>query len=416
MKKWLRRLLIGLGAFLGLLVVVVVGAVLYVQLTWDRPYNRPVPQLSAPTDPKAIARGEDIFKYTGVCWGCHGSETDINVLPAGGREFDLTQVGPPGGLGVFYAANLTPDPETGLGGWSDGEIIRALQEGVDREGRVLTLMPFQWYRGMSDADLLAIVAYIKSLPPVRNPVPANRPSFVSKALTAFKLIKPQPSLTEAIIAPTPGPTIEYGKYLSSHLSDCADCHTPRNLQTFQSMEDRPFTGGNIAFEEEGIKFYVPNLTPDRETGIGTWSEDQFLSAIRTGVRPNGTVIMPIFMPWLIYKNLTDDDLRAIYRYLRSLPAASNQVPTPQIAPGLSGAAKGKAVYRGYCAPCHAKEGGGTFLTRVPLRQAAPALDPRALEQIIRNGVAGTLMPGFAQTLSGEELAALLQFLRSWEGQ
>ena len=120
MKKWLRRLLIGLGALLGLVVIVLAGAFLYVQLTWDRTYDRGVPQVTAPTDAATVARGEYIFKNTAICWMCHGSGEDIDAAPAGGREFDLREVGPPGGFGVFYASNLTPDPETGLGAWSDG--------------------------------------------------------------------------------------------------------------------------------------------------------------------------------------------------------------------------------------------------------------------------------------------------------
>lgn len=416
MKKWRRRLLIGLGAFLGLVVVVLISAFAYIQLSWDRLYERPVPQVTAPSDPDTVARGEYIFKYTAICWMCHGSEGDIDAAPAGGEEFDLRDVGPPGGFGVFYAANLTPDTDTGLGAWSDGEIFRALREGLDQEGRVLQIMPFEWYRGMSDEDLLAIVAYMKSLPPVHNPVPANRLNFVPKALLAFKVIKPQPPVTEPIIAPAPGPTIEYGKYLSSHLSSCAECHTPRNPQTGQFYMDRPFTGQSLTFEEEGIAITPPNLTPDQETGIGTWTEDQFLTAIRTGVRPDGHVIMPMFMPWLIYRELSDDDLRAIYRYLQSLPAESNQVPHHEIAPGETGVVKGRAIYQGFCAPCHGEEGGGTFISRVQLRQTAPATDPGALEQIIRDGVAGTIHPGFAHTFNSEDLAALLQFLQTWEGQ
>ncbi|MEK7281900.1 MAG: c-type cytochrome, partial [Chloroflexota bacterium] len=137
--------------------------------------------------------------------------------------------------------------------------------------------------------------------------------------------------------------------------------------------------------------------------------------LRTGMRPDGTVIMP-FMPWLIYKNLGDDDLRAIYRYLQSLPATSNHVPPAEVGPGETGAAKGEAIYQGFCAACHGKEGGGTFLNRVPLRQVAPAMDPGVLEQTIKDGIAGTLMPSFAKTLSSQDLAVLLQFLRTWGGQ
>jgi mono/diheme cytochrome c family protein len=276
-------------------------------------------------------------------------------------------------------------------------------------------MPFEWYKDMSDDDLLSIVAYIKSVPAVHNPVPDKQLNFVPKALLAFKVIKPQKPTTDVIVAPPEGPTVEYGKYLSSHISSCGECHTPLNLQTGRYYLDRPFTGGSIAFEDQEVSVNAPNITPDQLTGIGTWSEEEFITALRTGLRPDGTVIMPMFMPWLIYKDLSDEDLQAIYRYLRSLPPASNTVAVPEIAPGETGPARAHAMYQAYCASCHGDEGGGTFITEVPIRQAAPATEPGALRQVIEDGMPGTVMPGFDLTFTEEEMTELVQFVRTWEG-
>ncbi len=251
---------------------------------------------------------------------------------------------------------------------------------------------------------------------MRNPIPANRVSFVPKALLAFKVIKPQPPITESISTPDRGPTVEWGQYLSSHLSSCAECHTPLNLMSGRFYLDRPFQGGAIAFDEDGVLTQPPNLTPDDETGIGTWSEEHFITAMRTGVRPDGTVIMPMFMPWLVYKDLSDDDLKGIYRYLRTLPPKSNQVPPSEAGSGETGAIKGEAVYRGFCSSCHGEQGDGTFVTEASLREIVTASGAKALEPIIKNGVDGKLMPGFGTTLNTEDLDALLEFLETWKDQ
>ncbi len=409
MRKWLRRALFALGGLVVLLVLVVIGIVVYVRMTFPRTYDRAVPQVTAPTDAATVARGEYIFKYTGLCWGCHGDEEDIDASPSGGFEFDLRKVGPPGGLGTFYARNLTPDVETGIGAWSDGEIVKALQQGLRPDGTVLMLMPFEWYRGMSQEDLLSVVAYMRSLEPVRNAVPDNRLSFTTKLLNVFKQITPQDPIDQPIVAPAPGPTVEYGEYLSSNISSCGECHTPLNLQNGRYYRDRAFTGGSIGFEDGGVKVYAPNLTGHPDSGLGTWTEGDFISALRTGVRPDGTVIMPLFMPWLVYRDLSDDDLKAIYRYLRTLPLEPEAVDPPEIAPKETGVERGRAVYRGYCSPCHGKDGTGTFMTTVSLRDA----DAATLESATRDGVPDTTMPGFAGTLGAENMAALQQFMQVW---
>lgn len=167
----------------------------------------------APTDAQTVARGEHLYKYSLNCWGCHGSQG--NKSPdepqAGGFEFDLTGIGPPGGFGYIYASNVTPDPETGIGDWSDGELVRALREGLDPEGHLIfVIMEAEWWKGLSDKDVLALVAYMRSLPPVRNAVPANRPAFALKALQALGVLKPQPAITAPVVAPPRGATAEYG--------------------------------------------------------------------------------------------------------------------------------------------------------------------------------------------------------------
>ncbi|TKJ29529.1 MAG: hypothetical protein CEE40_07895 [Chloroflexi bacterium B3_Chlor] len=416
MNKWLRRILKGVGIVVGVLVVLVIGLVTYVQLTWDRPVSRAVPQMTAPTDAETVARGEYLYNYTQICWFCHGSEGSHSPgePQAGGREFDATDIGP--GFGYLYGSNLTPDRETGIGDWSDGELVRAIREGLDREGHLIfPIMEAEWYRGMSDQDALALVAYLRSLPPVRNEVPANQLSFAAKALMALGMIKPQPAVTEQAVVPPRGATMEYGEYLTLHGSMCAGCHTPRSPNTGVYDMTRPFGGGDFLIAEEGVDTTGPNITPDVTTGIGDWTQEQFVTAMRTGVRPDGTV-MVTFMPWPVYTRWTEDDLRAVWLYLRSLEPVAHEAPasvlTGQAATG-TGSARGEGLYGVYCATCHGGEGAGSLLTTMALKDAGLGMDDTTLARFIAEGLSGTSMPGYGKTLTEEQIAALVAFIRTW---
>jgi len=416
MSKWLRRILKGLGIVVGVLVVLVIGLVGYVQLTWDRPVGRPVPQMTAPTDAQTVARGEYLYNYTLNCWTCHGSQGSRTPgePQAGGLEFDATEIGP--GFGYLYGSNVTPDAETGIGDWSDGELVRAIREGLGREGRLIfPIMEAEWYRGLSDDDTLALVAYMRSLPPVRNEVPANKLSFAAKALMALGMIKPQPAITEPVVAPVRGANAEYGEYLASHASMCAGCHTPRSPNTGAYDMTRPFAGGDFLIHEEGLDTTGTNLTPDVDTGIGDWTEEQFVIAMRTGVTPDGTVMVP-FMPWPAYNQWTEEDFRAVWLYLRSLEPVAHEAPASVLtgaAATATGVARGEAIYGVYCAVCHGAEGAGSPLTSVALENAAGGMDDATLARFITEGLAGTSMPGFGKTLTEEQIADLVAFIRTW---
>ncbi|MBI4180765.1 MAG: c-type cytochrome [Chloroflexi bacterium] len=420
MNKWLRRALKILAGIVAFLIIVVLGLVVYTQLTWARPYDRPVPQLTAPKDKETVARGEYLYKYGYQCWGCHSKGTDDPNSPqAGGKEFDLSKVGP--GFGVYNAPNLTSDPEMGIGAMSDGLIVRALREGLNRKGQTLfPVMPADWLKGLSDKDTLAIVAYLRSLPPVKNAVSSNRPSFAAKALFALKVLKPQPPITQPVVSPPPGVTVEYGKYLAENTATCADCHSQRNLNTGVFLPGKNFTGSSIAFGGEldnlPASAYAPNLTPDKKTGIGTWTEEQFIKALRTGTRPDGTVMLTL-MPYPYFSFWTDDDLKAVYRYLQTVPAQENEVPQMEYLAAItsgSSLTKGEAMFKVRCSTCHGENGKGATPTSVALARVAPNLDDAALTNTIKSGIPATRMPGFAKTLSAEQLADLITFVRSWK--
>lgn len=232
--------------------------------------------------------------------------------------------------GRVVAPNITPDEETGVGGWTDGEKIRAIREGVSRDGRALfSFMPFQEFAKLSDEDIYSLVAYLNSLPPLRNPLPRTSLNFPVNLLNRFEpaplLSPPQP--------PAAQDRIRYGELLASMA--CRECHS--QLRRGKPLPGMEFAGGH----EFAVGRFVArsaNLTPDEETGIGKWTEEQFVRKFRDygnltyataprSVQANFTV-----MPWFGFARMKEDDLRAIYAYLRTLQPVYNPVVAhPQLA-------------------------------------------------------------------------------------
>jgi mono/diheme cytochrome c family protein len=275
-----------------------------------------VPPLpAAPADAAAdIARGEYIVRNVAVCGGCHGAEEGKTDGPlSGGHEFRDWRVG------VARASNLTPDDATGLGTWSEAEIVRAIRTGVRKDGRLLApVMPYAWLNGMSDADAFAVARYLKSLPPVSHPVHQD----FNFAFKVGRLLFLRPMPAGSINAPARAATAEYGGYLSQHVGLCGECHTPRTGLRAEADKSRLF--GGEAHPSKDFPANPSNLTPDA-TGIASWSEADFLQTIRTGVDPRGAHLHPI-MPWHQNARMSDDDLRAIYLFLRTLPPIHNEIP------------------------------------------------------------------------------------------
>ena len=316
---WKRILLI-----LVLLIVVVAGgglAFLYLR----KPAHAPPANIKVDMSPARIERGRFLFQVLADCDGCHSqrdfSRFDGPVVPSGrGMGFVFpAEMGLPG---TVVAPNITPDPETGIGKWTDGEKIRAIREGVDREGRALfPMMPYPNYRKMSDDDVQALVAYLDTLPPVRNPLPRTSLKFpVSLMIKGV----PQP----AGPVPPPDPA-KRGEYLVT-IGGCSECHTPEVRG--QPVEGKSFAGGRV-FKLPWGTVVAANITPDVDTGIGKWSEDYFVKKfaeyrdyVRNGPPKSGPDSFTL-MPWLGFSQLADDDLKAVYTYLRTLTPVRNLVDT-----------------------------------------------------------------------------------------
>ena len=181
----MRKVLKVVGLVVAIALVCVSGLLAYGVGAWDRVVVSDVRHLNAPNDAASIARGEFLYRDALVCWSCHSDPAEPNPgsPPSGGREFNMMEVGP--GFGMAWATNLTSDDETGLGAWSDGELARTIREGVDREGRLLfPIMESQMYQGLSDDDVLALIAYLRTIPPVKNATKPYAPTLAAKLAAA----------------------------------------------------------------------------------------------------------------------------------------------------------------------------------------------------------------------------------------
>ena len=261
------------------------------------------------------ARGEYIVRNVAVCGHCHAADPAEPDGPlSGGLAFRNWR------LGTVRAANLTSDAVTGLGAWTEAEIARAVRNGVDRDGRVLApVMPYAWLSGMSERDALAVARYLGTLRPVRNAVRQDH----NLIYAVGDLLFLGPARSTRPIAPPRAASPEYGEYLALHVALCADCHTRRS--GLRNEHDMEWLFAGNADPPDGFPENPSNITPENSTGIGTWDEEDFLRTLRTGVTPDGRELHP-FMPWRQYRRMSDDDLRAIYRYLRTVRPVVSTIP------------------------------------------------------------------------------------------
>jgi len=256
-------------------------------------------------DTRLVERGAYLMNGIVACGNCH-VRRDQNWRP-------LPELGLSGGM-LFdeepfraYAPNITSDPETGIGRWTEAQIIRAIREGIRPDGTLMgPPMPIEFYRGMSDDDAQALVAWLRAQPPVKNVVPKSE--YRMKLPPAYG-----PPIKDKVVAPPRSNLVGYGAYLAGPLGHCMDCHTPWT-QTGPDMT-QVGAGGNPLKGPWGISV-ARNLTP-HETGLKDWSDAEIARAIRSGMSRNGSALAPP-MAYAWYRNINDDDMQALIAYLRSL--------------------------------------------------------------------------------------------------
>lgn len=314
MKKILLTILI-------LVVVVVAGVASYVKFG--------MPNVGDPTDlhvtitPERVKHGEYLAYHVVGCMDCHSTRNwqkfsgppIAGTNGKGGELFD-EKLGFPG---VFYSKNITP---ANIKDWTDGELFRAITTGVDKFGNALfPVMPYANYGKMDKEDIYDIIAYVRTLRPIENKTPDHVVDFPMNFI--LNTIPEKASFTHR---PPKSDTVKYGAYLVNS-SACIECHT--QVDKGQIIPSLAFGGGRV-FKMPNGEAVSANITPDKETGIGDWTAEQFVTRFKTYADPNNLVDMGpkdinTIMPWSMFAGMDTSDLRSIYAYLQTVKPIKNEV-------------------------------------------------------------------------------------------
>jgi mono/diheme cytochrome c family protein len=395
-----RKILKVLGVLVGVLVLAASGLVAYAAYAVGRTVDAPYPAITADTSPAGVARGAMIFHS--MCEACHRPADSERAVGAPMDEV-------PSFLGSFHAPNITSHPTAGIGGLRDEQIARALRYGVDRHGK----------RGimgsaMGDADIAAVIGFLRSDHPLFTPDPRPSPrselSLIGKTiflLTGTARVPDRPA--NGIAVPPRAASVEYGRYLATAVYDCVGCHTP-GFSTDKQHQSDAFAGGMEMRDPSGRDIVTPNLTPDA-TGLGGWTREDFVGAMRTGVRRDGVTLRA---PMPRFRHLDDVELDALWVYLQGLPprrsAISGHAPLARDAVAPARSSSGAKDYeRLGCAGCHAP--GARYEANL---RAARDKDPAELARWIRNPEQlrpGTPMPTYAAVLDEDAALALARWIR-----
>ena len=310
--------------FLGAVVLLLVCVFAFLQISY--PDVDPAPDLTIEYTPERIERGAYLANHVTVCMDCH-SKRDFSLfsgppapgtLGTGGDRFDHSMDLP----GVFYAKNITP---FGISDYTDGELYRLITTGVTNDGRpMFPLMPYLYYGQMDPEDIYDIIAYVRSLPSIESEVPDSKPDFPVNLI-----LRTIPHNAEMTKKPSPTDQVAYGKYLVN-AGACIECHTQVDAQG-TILKEVAFAGGRDFPFPDGSVVTSSNITQCPDTGIGNWTEEMFLDRFRQ-YQDSGYVVPKVaqgefntLMPWTMYAGMKEEDLKAIYAYLKTIKPITNEV-------------------------------------------------------------------------------------------
>jgi mono/diheme cytochrome c family protein len=403
-----RPLLIGAGAVVA---AGIAGAAAFAY--WPA---GPAPAMAMPAiTPELIARGQYVTTAAD-CVSCH---TVPGGTPfAGGRPFKLP-------FGTIYAPNITPDRQTGIGGWSAGQFVRAVKDGVRNDGQeIYPALPYTSYHLMSDADVLAVKAYLDRLAPARAPNRQNSLGFPFNQRAAMRFWKLLFMPRHGFQAdPSRGLDWNRGAYLATAAAHCGECHSPRNI--LYGISGAPQSGETLS------GWTAWNITPDGAHGIGSWSTDEIANYLKYGYAPGHAVAGGPMKEAIdnSLSKLTDEDLRAIAVYLKAvkpsdrgpsvegLPASVTSSTLAAPGPGEKDSL-GRRIFAGNCAGCHSWNGQGMQTQMTQLNGLRSVRDPHAfnvMQTILHGGAVNApqgrqAMPSFHSAYSNEEIAALAGYV------
>lgn len=312
MKKFFRYLLFTVGA-----IVLLAGAfAAFIALRGVPHYTPQTISLKIASTPDRVERGRQLSAM--LCNDCHMDASTGKL--SGRRMAEVSQ------FGEIHSRNITNDPEYGIGKWTDGQLAFLLRTGIKPDGRFLPIMAK--LSKMSDEDLHSIIAFLRSDNPWVQAEDARTPdtkySFFAKFLTNIKAIKPM-EYHSHVAEPDTTNAVKWGEYVALNRVECYTCHSA-DFAT-DNFNDPPkskgyFGGGNTFKMPDGSVIHSLNLTMDEETGIGSWSEETFVKAVKTGIVPNGPAVRSPMKP---YTFLSDGEVKAIYAYLKTIPKIHNKV-------------------------------------------------------------------------------------------
>lgn len=316
-----KKLIFAALVIVAVVILAVAAGIGYLKLAL--PNVGPAIDIKVDMSPDHVERGKYLANHVAVCIDCHSTRDWTHfsgpvvegTFGKGGQPFGHNEGFP----GDFYSRNLTP---AHLKTWTDGEIFRAVTSGVSKDGTALfPVMPYHYYGQADQADILDIIAYLRTLPPIENDVPASRADFPMSLI--INTIPSKPSFSQR---PNSTDTVAYGKYLVN-MASCMECHTQDNKGTL--LMDKAYAGGR-GFVMPGGVLRSSNITPDQTTGIGNWTESAFLDRFRAYAQASALQAVPpnefnTIMPWNMYAGMKDEDLKAILAYLRTVSPVQNRV-------------------------------------------------------------------------------------------
>lgn len=392
-----------LGIVTAALLALASAGLAYVALAPAPRYEVPRIELHVEVTPERVARGKRAASV--LCTACH-LDSDTGAL-TGKRMVDL-----PPQLGESWSRNITAHPVKGIGSWTDGEIAYLLRTGVARDGRYTPPWMIK-LPNASDEDLRDIIAFLRSDDPLVQARDVDdhesRPSLLTRVLSRVAF-GPYPYPTRPIEAPPVADQVGRGRYLATALYQCHGCHSA----DFKTVDDlRPerskgyFGGGNVMRDLSGGLVRTANLTPEAETGIGRWTDEQFRRALVDGIRPDNR---PLRYPMVPFR-LPDEEVAAIFAYLRTVPAIRNKVSSP--APYANSGSEGRQIYYAYgCNGCHGDSGKGQWDLRKQLARFATDGELIAFIKHPERGRPGIAMPTWDGVIRDDEYAPLVAYVRS----
>jgi mono/diheme cytochrome c family protein len=351
-------------------------------------------------------------RYLASAADCEGCHTKTGGKPYAGGVALATP------FGTLVGPNITPDPEAGIGAWTDDEFVAALHEGRGRGGiRLFPAMPYPVYTKMTREDALAIRAYLQTVDAVPDKVEPDQLPF-PLSIRFNMAVWNGLNFTPGRLEPDPSKSAEWnrGHYLVDALSHCGTCHTPKTLLGADKAS---------AYLQGGVLqgWFAPNITADNRKGIGRWSVEELVNYLKTGANPDA-IATGDMSEEIVHSSshMTDDDLKAIATYLKSLAAAEGSAPSPLAATEPRMVA-GQAIYKDTCAGCHTDAGTGFpgLFARLAGSHAVQSDDPTTLIRVVVAGSQGVgtsgaptspAMPSFSWRLNDAQVASVLTYIRN----